>query len=181
MTLTAVLAEGTADRNPLLPETYDIVWSAVCMVIIGFLFWKYVLPRFQAVLAERTEKIEGGIERAEQAQSDARAALERYNAQLAEARGEAARIRDDARAQGHQIIEEMRTKAQQESERIVAAGHSQLMAQRQQIVAELRTDLGRTSVDLAERLVGESLADDGRRSATVDRFLDELDAMSPAK
>ncbi len=181
MTLTAVLAEGTADRNPLLPETYDIVWSAVCMVIIGFLFWKYVLPRFQAVLAERTEKIEGGIERAEQAQSEAKAALERYNAQLAEARGEAARIRDDARAQGHQIIEEMRTKAQQESERIVAAGHSQLMAQRQQIVAELRTDLGRTSVDLAERLVGESLADDGRRSATVDRFLDELDAMSPAK
>jgi len=181
MTLTAVLAEGTADRNPLLPETYDIVWSAVCMVIIGFLFWKYVLPRFQAVLAERTEKIEGGIERAEQAQSEAKAALERYNAQLAEARGEAARIRDDARAQGHQIIEEMRTKAQQESERIVAAGHSQLMAQRQQIVAELRTDLGRTSVDLAERLVGESLADDDRRSATVDRFLDELDAMSPAK
>lgn len=178
MTLTAVLAEEQ-QHNPLLPETYDLVWSTVCAVIIGVLFWKYVLPRFQQILSERTEKIEGGIARAEQAQAEAQQALERYNAQLAEARGEAARIRDDARAQGQQIIEEMRAKAQQESERIVAAGHSQLMAQRQQIVSELRSDMGRTSVDLAERLVGESLADDGKRSASIDRFLDELDAMSP--
>ncbi len=180
MTLTAVLAQEQS-HNPLLPETFDILWSTVCVVIIGLLFWKYVLPKFQEVLSERTEKIEGGIAKAEQAQSDARAALERYNAQLAEARGEAARIRDDARAQGQLIIDEMKVKAQQESERIVASGHNQLMAQRQQIVAELRTDLGRNSVDLAERLVGESLTDDGKRSATVDRFLDELDAMSSSK
>jgi len=180
MTLTAILAQEQ-EHNPLLPETFDIVWSAVCVVIIGLLFWKYVLPRFQEVLSERTDKIEGGIAKAEQAQSDARAALERYNAQLAEARGEAARIRDDARAQGQLIIDEMKVKAQQESERIIASGHNQLMAQRQQIVAELRTDLGRNSVALAERLVGESLTDDGKRSATVDRFLDELDAMSSSK
>jgi len=180
MTVTAVLAQEQS-HNPLLPETFDILWSTVCVVIIGLAFWKYVLPKFQEVLSERTEKIEGGIAKAEQAQSDARAALERYNAQLAEARGEAARIRDDARAQGQLIIDEMKVKAQQESERIVASGHNQLMAQRQQIVAELRTDLGRNSVDLAERLVGESLTDDGKRSATVDRFLDELDAMSSSK
>ncbi len=180
MTVTAVLAQEQS-HNPLLPETFDILWSTVCVVIIGLAFWKYVLPKFQEVLSERTEMIEGGIAKAEQAQSDARAALERYNAQLAEARGEAARIRDDARAQGQLIIDEMKVKAQQESERIIASGHNQLMAQRQQIVAELRTDLGRNSVDLAERLVGESLTDDGKRSATVDRFLDELDAMSSSK
>ncbi len=180
MTVTAVLAQEQS-HNPLLPETFDILWSTVCVVIIGLAFWKYVLPKFQEVLSERTEKIEGGIAKAEQAQSDARAALERYNAQLAEARGEAARIRDDARAQGQLIIDEMKVKAQQESERIIASGHNQLMAQRQQIVAELRTDLGRNSVDLAERLVGESLTDAGKRSATVDRFLDELDAMSSSK
>ena len=180
MTVTAVLAQEQS-HNPLLPETFDILWSTVCVVIIGLAFWKYVLPKFQEVLSERTEKIEGGIAKAEPAQSDARAALERYNAQLAEARGEAARIRDDARAQGQLIIDEMKVKAQQESERIIASGHNQLMAQRQQIVAELRTDLGRNSVDLAERLVGESLTDDGKRSATVDRFLDELDAMSSSK
>lgn len=175
-TTTTVLA--AEDINPLIPATYDIVWSFVCLIAIVFFFWKYALPVVKKVLAERTDAIEGGIARAEQAQVEAKAALDKYNAQLAEARGEAARIRDDARAQGQRIIDEMREQAQEESRRIVATGQSQLAAQRQQIVAELRTDLGRTAVDLAERVVGESLADDARRSGTVDRFLDELDAMS---
>ncbi len=173
---TALLAAETI--NPLLPATYDIVWSTVSLAAIVFFFWKYALPVFHKVLAERTDKIEGGIARAEAAQVAAKAALDRYNEQLAEARGEAARIRDDARAQGETIRQEMRAQAQEESKRIVAAGQSQLAAQRQQIVAELRADLGRTAVDLAERVIGESLADDARRSGTVDRFLDELDAMS---
>lgn len=178
MTITTTLLAAEGQPNPLIPATYDIVWSLVCAAAIIFFFWKYALPVFQKVLAERTDAIEGGIARAEAAQKEAKQALDRYNEQLAEARGEAARIRDDARAQGEQIKVEMRVQAQEESARITAAGQSQLAAQRQQIVAELRAELGATAVNLAERVVGESLADDVRRSGTVDRFLDELDAMS---
>ncbi|MEN0140704.1 F0F1 ATP synthase subunit B [Rhodococcus sp. NPDC056960] len=173
----ALLAAEEESHNPLLPATYDIVWSIVCLVIVGFVFWKYVLPMFQKVLAERTEQIDGGIKRAEEAQAEAKAALEQYRAQLAEARTEAAQIREDARTQGQQIIAEMKAQAQEESDRIVAAGNNQLVAQRQQIVTELRGDLGRTAVDLAEKLIGESLADDVKRAGTVDRFLNELDSI----
>ncbi|MBC2638910.1 MULTISPECIES: F0F1 ATP synthase subunit B [unclassified Rhodococcus (in: high G+C Gram-positive bacteria)] len=173
----ALLAAEEESHNPLLPATYDIVWSIVCLVIVGFVFWKYVLPMFQKVLAERTEQIDGGIKRAEEAQAEAKAALEQYRAQLAEARTEAAQIREDARTQGQQIIAEMKAQAQEESDRIVAAGHNQLVAQRQQIVTELRADLGRTAVDLAEKLIGESLADEVKRAGTVDRFLNELDSI----
>jgi len=169
-------AEGE-DINPLVPATYDIVWSLVCVAVIGFFFWKYILPKFQQVLADRSDQIEGGIKRAEEAQTEAKAALEQYRAQLAEARTEAAQIREDARTQGQQIIAEMKAQAQEESDRIVAAGNNQLVAQRQQIVAELRADLGRTAVDLAEKVIGESLADDVKRAGTVDRFLNELDTI----
>ncbi|MCP2260298.1 ATP synthase F0 subcomplex B subunit [Streptoalloteichus tenebrarius] len=167
-----------AEHNVLLPATYDIVWSTVCLVIIGLVFWKKVLPLFQKVLAERTEKIEGGIAKAEAAQAEAQRTLEQYRAQLAEARAEAARIRDDARAEGQRIVDEMREQAQAEANRIVAQGQAQLAAQKAQIVAELRADLGRVAVDLAGRVVGESLEDEARRRGTVDRFLDELDAVS---
>ena len=68
-TFAVLAAEGGEDVNPLLPATYDIVWSAVCIAVIGFFFWKFVLPRFQTVLSERSEKIEGGIKRAEEAQA----------------------------------------------------------------------------------------------------------------
>ncbi|RVW02630.1 F0F1 ATP synthase subunit B [Rhodococcus xishaensis] len=177
MSTTIALLAAEGEYNPLLPATYDITWSIVALVVVGFVFWKFVLPMFQKVLAERTEQIDGGIKRAEEAQAEAKAALEQYHAQLAEARSAAAQIREEARTQGQQIIAEMKAQAQEESDRIVAAGHSQLVAQRQQIVTELRAELGRTAVDLAEKVIGESLADDVRRTQTVDRFLDELDAV----
>ena len=166
------------EQNPLIPAVYDIVWSIVALAVVAFVFWKFVLPMAQRVLDERTEKIEGGLARAEAAQSEAQQALEQYHAQLAEARTEAAKIREEARTQGQQIIAEMKAQAQEESDRIVAAGHSQLVAQRQQIVTELRADIGKTAVDLAEKVIGESLADDVKRAGTVDRFLNELDAVS---
>lgn len=178
MSTFAVLAAAEGeDINPLVPATYDIVWSAVCVVVIGFFFWKFVLPRFQKVVSERTEKIEGGIERAEQAQAEAKETLEQYRAQLAEARQEAAKIREEARAQGQQILADMKVQSQEESDRIIAAGHQQLGAQRQQIVTELRSDLGRTAVDLAEKVIGEHLSGDVQRAGTVDRFLSELDSV----
>jgi len=111
-------------------------------------------------------------------QAEAKAALDQYRAQLAEARTEAAQIRDQARAEGQQILEELRAQAQEESARIVARGEEQLAASRQQVINELRGQIGTLAVDLAGRVVGESLADDARQRGTVDRFLDQLEGMA---
>ncbi len=170
-----LLAENAEDKNPLIPEPYDIVWSLVCVVVIGVLFYKYVVPRLTKVLDERSEKIEGGMAKAEVAQAEAQETLQQYQQQLAEARLEAARIREEARTQGQQILAQLRSEAQAEADRIVTAGHAQLDAQRQQIVTELRSELGRTAVDLAEKIIGQSVADEAKQAASIDRFLTELD------
>ncbi|MBF6172379.1 F0F1 ATP synthase subunit B [Nocardia blacklockiae] len=171
-----LLAEEAAeDRNPLLPEVYDIVWSVVVVAVIAFVFYKYVIPRLSKVLDERSNKIEGGIAKAEAAQAEAQATLEQYQQQLAEARLEAARIREEARTQGTQILAQLRAEAQAEADRIVASGHAQLEAQRQQIVTELRSELGHTAVDLAEKIIGQSVSDEAKQAASIDRFLTELD------
>lgn len=181
---TLLLAAGdlpmSESIDPLLPKTYDIVWSVVPLVIILVLFWKLVLPKFQEVLTEREDRIEGGIERAEAAQAEAKAALEKYNSQLAEARTEAAKIRDEARTQGQRIIADAQTKANDESARIIESGEKQLAAQREQVVAELRKEMGQNSINLAERLLGEQLSDDVRKSSTIDNFLSNLDTVAPA-
>ena len=165
-------------HNPLIPPLGEIIVGLIAFAIVFFVFAKFVAPRFEQVFRARREAIEGGIERAEAMQAEAKAALEQYRAQLAEARSEAAQIRDQARAEGQQILEELRTQAQEESARIVARGEEQLASQRQQVVNELRGQIGALAVDLAGRVVGESLADDARRSGTVDRFLAELDGMA---
>lgn len=164
----------------LIPAWYDIIWSSVVMVIIAIVFYRYILPKFQAVLDERTEKIEGGLALAETAQAEAAAALEEYHQQLQEARTEAAKIREEARAEGSAIVAELRTKAQDDAARIVETAHRQVEAERQQASISLRADVGSLATDLASKIVGESLEDHARQSRVVDRFLADLESASPA-
>jgi F-type H+-transporting ATPase subunit b len=174
----SILAAESA--NPLLPPLGEIIIGLIAFSIVLLVMFKLVAPRFEQIFQARREAIEGGIERAETMQAEAREALEQYRAQLAEARNEAAQIRDQARAEGQQILEELRVQAQEESARIIARGEEQLASQRQRVINELRGQIGALAVELAGRVVGESLADDARRSGTVDRFLAELDGMATA-
>jgi F-type H+-transporting ATPase subunit b len=167
-----------AKENPLVPPLGEIIIGLIAFALVLIVMMKLVAPRFEQVFRARREAIEGGIERAEAMQAEAKAALEQYRAQLAEARNEAAQIRDAARAEGQQILEELRVQAQEESARILARGEEQLAANRQSVVHELRGQIGALAVELAGKVVGESLADEARRSGTVDRFLDELDGMA---
>jgi F-type H+-transporting ATPase subunit b len=175
---TAIVLAADKAPNPIIPHPSEIILGLIAFLLLLWVLQKYAFPRFEALYKERSEKIEGGIKKAEEAQAKAEEALQTYQAQLAEARAESARIRDDARLEAERIKAELRTQAQEEAARIVAQGRAQLEAQRAQIVAELRADLGRTAVELASRVVGESLEEDARRRGTVDRFLDDLESVS---
>jgi F-type H+-transporting ATPase subunit b len=173
-------ATETEDINPLLPETYDIVWSLVIVVIIAVVFIKYALPKFQAILDERTEKIEGGLQHAEVAQAEAAALRAEYEQQLADARTEAARIKEAARAEGGAIVTELKAKAATEAARTLETAQRQIEAERQQAEVSLRADVGALATDLASKIVGESLEDAARQSRVVDRFLADLEASTAA-
>lgn len=172
-----ITAAEEGQQSLLLPATYDIVWSLVCAAVIAVVFVK-VLPKFLKVLDERTAKIEGGLEHAEEAQAEAQQLLEEYKQQLAEARAEAARIRDDARTEGTAIVAELREKAQADASRILETAQRQIEAERQQAAESLRQDVGELAIDLASRIVGESLADQARQTRVVDRFLEDLESES---
>ncbi|EEG25674.1 MAG: F0F1 ATP synthase subunit B [Corynebacterium matruchotii] len=178
--MISYLAEGSSSGaiNPLLPTTYDIGWSIVVLLVVGLLFWKLVLPSFLKTLAEREELIKSGIENAEKAQNEAKAVLEKYNKKLADARIEAAEIREAAQEKGKQIEAEMKAKATEESARIIENGEKHLAAQRELVVAELRREMGQNAISLAEALVGEQLSENVKRSGSIDRFLDDLDSIS---
>ncbi|MER5552314.1 F0F1 ATP synthase subunit B [Streptomyces sp. NPDC002793] len=167
-------------QNPLLPVLPEVVIGLICFAIVFFVFSKKLLPNMNKVLEERREAIEGGIEKADAAQVEAQSVLEQYKAQLAEARHEAARLRQEATEQGSVIIAEMRAEGQRQREEIIAAGHAQIEADRKAAASALRQDVGSLATALAGKLVGESLEDHARQSGTVDRFLDELEAKAEA-
>lgn len=133
------------------------------------------VPRFEKAYKDRTEAIEGGLERAEVAQREAAEALQMYKAQLADARGEAAKLREEARAEGSVILEQMRTTAQEEATRITASARTSIEAERQVAFNSLLNEVGALATELASRIVGESLDDVARQSRVVERFLEEVE------
>lgn len=180
MNNAVLVAAEEAAPNPLLPATYDIVWSAVVFVIILVAFWKVFLPKLQAMLDARAEAIEGNIAKADEAQAKAEAALQEYTAQLASAREEAGEIRESARVDATKIVAKAKDDAVVEANRVTQAAQAQIEAERQSAVVSLRKDVGSLAIDLASGVVGESLSDDQRASALVDRFLADLEASEKA-
>jgi len=170
-----MLYQAAATQNPLVPDLTELIIGAVAFLIVFGLLGKVLMPRITKTLAERTDAIEGGLERAKETQAEAQRELEQYRAQLAEARHEAARLREQAQEQGAQIVAEQRDRGQAEYQRLVNAATAQIEAAREQALTSLRGEVGSLAVELASRIVGEALQDEARQRRTVDRFLAELE------
>jgi F-type H+-transporting ATPase subunit b len=166
---------AASSLGPLAPDLTELIIGTISFVIVFAMLARVLMPRIQKTLQERTDAIEGGIKRAEDAQAEAARVLQQYTTQLAEARHEASRLREEAKEQGARIIAEMREQAQAEARRVTEAAQSQLEADRQQAITSLRAEVGALAVELASRIVGESLADAARQQRTVDRFLAQLE------
>lgn len=165
-------AEGA---NPLVPHTAELIVGFIAFSLLFLVLRSKVVPLFEKAFAERTEAIQGGMEKAERAQIEAERALAQYTAQLNEARGEAQKIREDARVQGAAIIEDLRSKAAEEAARITAAATAAIQSERQQAMTALRNEVGALATELAGKIVGEALDDQVRQSRIVDRFISDLE------
>jgi F-type H+-transporting ATPase subunit b len=169
------ISAAAGELNPLVPHTSEIIVGFIAFTLLYLVLRSKVVPMFEKAFAARTEAIQGGMEKAEKAQRDAQVALEQYTAQLSDARGEAQKIREEARVQGAAIIEDLRGKAQEEAARITAAATASIEAERQQAITSLRNGVGSLATELASKIVGEALDDQVRQSRIVDRFLDDLE------
>jgi len=169
------LAAAEAGPSPVIPKPAEIIVGFVAFGILFLLLRARAVPRFEKAYKDRTEAIEGGLERAELAQQEAAAALAMYKAQLADARGEAAKLREEARAEGSVILEQMRTTAQEEATRITVAARASIEAERQLAFNSLLNEVGALATQLASKIVGESLDDSARQSRVVERFLEDLE------
>ena len=162
----------------LLPNGTFFV-ELIIFVIVLIVFWKVILPSLQKSLDERDAKIRKTAEDSQQAEEKLKAAEAKYTAALAEARGESARLREQARAEGPTTLNELREQARREADAVSQRATEQMAAQRSQAVRELRSQVGDFSVSLAGRIIGSPLPEDPNRSVTVARFLEEVDASTP--
>ncbi len=162
------------ESNFLVPNGTFLV-ELLAFGILVWIFGKYLIPPINKAMTARQEAIRNEFAELDEAKSDARKAESDYKEQLNNAKHEAARIREEAREHGAQIVQEARDKAQTEADRIVEHAHAQIEADRKAAMASLRRDVGSLATTLAGRIVGESMDDDERQGRVVERFLADLE------
>jgi F-type H+-transporting ATPase subunit b len=162
-----------SDKENLYPHATELVVGAIAFAIIFFFFWKWVLPRVNTLLEERREKIQGEMERAEASRLAADEELERYKVQLAGARDEGNRIIEEAKQTAEQLRMDLQARAEQESQSIVARAQEEIRAERDRVFQELRTQVAQIAVELAGKVVGETL-DTATHTRLIDEYIDQV-------
>lgn len=167
--------EDSGGLGLLLPETSELIAGIIAFAIIFFFVWKWVVPVLSATLARRQEAERSRLEAAESARQEAEQLASQYREQLAGAKGEAAGIVDEARRDADAVRAETVNRAQQEAEEIVGRAREEAAAESGRALEAARHHVANLSIDLAEKVVGQSLDRDAQLGL-VDDYLAELES-----
>ena len=148
--------------------------------VIVWLVWRYVVPPVRRLMAARQDTVRQQLADSAAAAERVKEASKAHEKAVEEAKVEAKQVVEEAKADAERIAEQLQAQAEIDAERIKVQGARQVELLRAQLTRQLRLELGHESVRQAGELVRNYVGDPAQQSATVDRFLDELDAMAPA-
>jgi F-type H+-transporting ATPase subunit b len=157
------------------------VVELVAFIIVLGVLWKWVIPPLQKAMNDRQETIRKQLAESEAAKEALQKAEAEYKNAVADARREAAQMRSEAEDQRKAIVERASSEAEQKVNEILARGQAQLEAEQRQAVRQLKAELGGLAIELASKIVGESLNDDQRQERVIERFLGDLDQPDAAE
>jgi len=179
LTAMVVLAEeegSSSNVDLVLPETAELIAGIIAFAIVFFFVWKWAWPTINKTLDQRQAAMAGKIEQAEAAKVEAESLLTDYQSQLAEAKTEGNRIIEDARGTAEQMKTDMLDKAEEEAENIRSKARDDAASEKSRALADAKSQVGDISVDLAGKIVGESL-DAEAHQALIDRYLADLESL----
>jgi F-type H+-transporting ATPase subunit b len=179
--LAYVLAQEAAEheQSPILPAANELIWGTVAFLILLFLMYRTVFPSINQAFKDRRANIEGKLEQAEREREEADQLLEQYRRRLREAEDETQRILEEARSNAERVRRDLLAKAEADAGRELDQARQAIRAERDQAIRQLRNEVGTLAVELATRVVGDSL-DRERQLRLVDEYIDELGTQAQA-
>jgi len=156
------------------------IGQLVGFAAIVFLVVRYVVPPVRRLMAARQDVVRQQLKDAATAVDRLTESTTAHSRAVESAKSEAKRLVEEAQTDSARITEQLQAQAEVEADRIKSQGGRQVELLRTQLSRQLRLELGHEAVRQAGELVRNYVADPAQQSATVDRFLDDLDAMAPA-
>lgn len=167
---------GSGGISLVLPETSELIAGIIAFAIVFYFVWRWVMPTLNKTLEERQASITGRIDDAEKAKREAESLLSDYRAQLAEAKSEGSRLIEDARQSADQMRADILARAEQDADAIRAKAREEATSEMSRALTDAKAQVGDISVELAGKIVGESLDADAHK-ALIDSYLADLEKL----
>jgi F-type H+-transporting ATPase subunit b len=173
------MPHALAGGNFLIPNMTFVVELAAFFIVLGVLS-RYVIPPVRQAMAARQEMARKLVSDSQEAKRLLEKAQTAYKTAMADARHEAAQLRAQAEERRREIVAGASTEAEAAAAEIISRGQARLVAERRQAIRQLKDELGNVAVELAEKILGEALADNQRQRRLIDRFLGSIEEEASA-
>ena len=174
MSILGALAAAVAEApNPIIPAMDEVIWGTLSFLILFAVMAKYAYPALKKAMDARSEKIQGDLDAADSARSEAESLRAGYDAKLAEAQAEAARIIEAARSDAEQVRQDRIAAIEPEIAEKRAQAEADIEAAKDRALADLRAQVTSLAVGAAEQVVRSSL-DEAAHARLVDDYIESV-------
>ena len=165
----------------ITPDFGLLVWMTLIFGIVFFVLAKWGFPMITGSVEKRAQRINDSIKAAKEAEERLRNLAEEQSRMIEEARQEQSRILKEAAASRDNIVEQAKVQAREEASRILDQARTQIAAEKESALRDVRKEVALLSVSVAEKVLKASLSDGAEQSALVDRLVDEVSSSKDLK
>ena len=154
------------------PEFGLIFWTLITFLVLLFILKKFAWKPILSAVSER----EQGIRDALASAVEARKEMENLQADneriLKEARVEREAMLKEARELKNKMIDDAKQDAKLEASKLITQAQAAIEAEKKATIADLRSQVAKISISIAEKVVREELSNTEKQEKLVESMLD---------
>ena len=162
--------------NLMLPDTGLLFWMTVIFGLVLLILAKFGFPLITGMVEKRNKRINDSLEAARTAEQAIAHLKEEQERIITETRAEQSKLIQEAAAERDRMIAQAQDQARAEAQKIMEDAKERISQEKEAAMSELRNEVAKMSIAIAEKVVRKDLASDAGQKDLVDKLLDELKA-----
>ena len=160
--------------NLMLPDSGLLFWMTIIFAIVFFVLAKFGFPIITGMVEKRNKRISDSLEAARIAEEALAQLTQEQERIISETRATQAKLMQEAAAERDKMIAQAQDKAREEAQKIMDDARVSIQQEKEAAVREVRQEVAKLSIVIAEKVVRKELSSDDAQKALVDKLLNEV-------
>ena len=160
------------------PAIGTVFWTTLIFLLLLFLLQKFAWGPIMKAVRSREDTIRNSLDSAEKAREEMKVLQADNEIILRKAREERDKIIRDARTATERMLTEAKEKSQSEADAMVKRAKELIEREKNTAIAEVKREVASLAIEVASRVVSETLKSDAEQQKLIGRYLKEIETTS---